>query len=206
VATGGEYHSTREAILAESLRCFAEHGYAGTSLNEIADAVGIRRPSVLHHFASKEILYREVFETALSDWMVRLEAVVAGDHRGWEKVDETITAGFEFFEANLQFVRLVQREAIDGGVHLSIDLPGVLRPLFDRAVAFLNREMEAGRFRRQDAAQLLLTGYGAILTFFSDAPFLGGLLDADPLAPAMVERRLQHLRAFFRAALLPEDR
>ena len=97
----------------------------------------------------------------------------------------------------------MRREAIDGGSHLAIDLAATLRPMFDEAVAYFEREMAAGVFRDQDAAQLLLTGYGALLSYFSDAPFLEGLLDENPLADAALARRRTHIIEFFRSALDP---
>jgi TetR/AcrR family transcriptional regulator len=193
--------TTREQILDAARQCFAQAGYSATSLNDIAAEVGIRRPSLLHHFVSKETLYEEVFEQLLSDWFSRLADSITAPSQGLEKVEQVLDAGFGFFADNPAYVTLMRREAIDGGSHLAIDLAATLRPLFDEAVGYFEREMAAGVFRDQDAAQLLLTGYGALLSYFSDAPFLEGLLDENPLTEPALARRRTHIIEFFRSAL-----
>ena len=195
--------STRRQILDEAIACFSQAGYDGTSLNDIAAGVGIRRPSLLHHFPSKEALYQEVFEHLLSDWFDRLAGAIVAPETGWNKVELVLRAGFRFFADNPSYVRLVRREAIDGGQHLGIDLASVLRPTFDLAAAYFEREMAVGTFRKQDSRQMLITGYGALLSYFSDEPFLEGLLDIAPLSDDALAAREEHVVQFFRAALQP---
>jgi TetR/AcrR family transcriptional regulator len=194
---------TKTLILQVALLRFSDTGFHATSLNDIAAEVGIRRQSLLHHFPSKEMLYEAVVAATFADWIALVEESVAGEIRqGWPQVELTLRAAFRFFEEHPEFVRLLRREAIEGGPILNEWLAGAIRPMFDRGAAFLQREMDAGRLRVYDPAQLLLTGYGAVLSYLSDAPLMSGLID-DAISPAALAVRREHVLDVLRNAMEP---
>ena len=201
--------TTREAILLEAGHQFGEKGFDGTSLNAIAEAVGIRRPSLLHHFQSKEALYREVFDMAMADWFIRVEKATTEptDEEWWSKVDHVLMAAFDFFRANPDFVRLVRRERTVQEQARPNEQHETESELNDHQTVAQTGSPEPGSkqgaFRRQDPELLLVTGYGALLSYFSDVPFMIGLLDRNPLSDASLDALRDHTRELFRAALTP---
>jgi AcrR family transcriptional regulator len=63
----------REHILAAALGAFAERGYRGASMREVADAAGITKPVIYDHFGSKQALYAELM-TGIRDDLVSRSA------------------------------------------------------------------------------------------------------------------------------------
>lgn len=50
----------KEGIIAEATKLFAERGYEGASVGDLAERVGLRKASLFHHFPSKDVLYATV--------------------------------------------------------------------------------------------------------------------------------------------------
>jgi Transcriptional regulator len=55
-------------ILQAAGRLFAENGFEGVSVNAIAEAAGVSKANVFHHFASKESLYLALLKQACAEW------------------------------------------------------------------------------------------------------------------------------------------
>ncbi len=60
--TAAEAEETRKAVLAAARRLFAEQGYNGVSVPACAEAAGVTHGGLYHHYASKAILFKAVFQ------------------------------------------------------------------------------------------------------------------------------------------------
>jgi AcrR family transcriptional regulator len=75
--------ATRAALLDEATTLFAERGYAGTSLEDVASASRVTRGAVYHHFASKQALFEAVLD--LQEERATSEIVAAaGAANAWD--------------------------------------------------------------------------------------------------------------------------
>jgi len=83
--TGSE--DKRERILAEAFELFARGGYNGTSLTDVAQAAGISKAGLLHHFGSKERLFSAVLERRDAIDMASMEGL---DDDVWSFLDRWV--------------------------------------------------------------------------------------------------------------------
>ena len=195
--------SSRARILLAARTEFAEHGFDGVPLQAIAERAGVRQPTLLYHFESKELLYRAVVEQVVDDWAAETGRAISTGLRGFDQVAALVDAAFRLFERNGDFVRIMGREAIEGGGRMEAQMAEFVRPFLEDAVRFLRREMRAGRLRRHDPVELMQVCYGTVFTYFSDARFRAKLVGEDPLAAAPLKRHKRALLKLLEAALEP---
>jgi len=136
----------RTQILTHATRLFAEQGYDGTSVQEIANAVGIRKPSLLYHFKSKDELRENVISEMLAHWNAVLPSLLLRATRE-ERFDATMEALSRFFIEDPDRARLMLRETLDRPEHMRALLKEFVRPWIELLGEQLERAKNQGMVR-----------------------------------------------------------
>ena len=110
---------TRERVLAAAGELFAEHGFAGTSLAAISKQCGISDGLILHHFQTKEGLYRQVLEEMAGRYAQALLQARSPAGSPEEAMERTLTASFNFWKHDTSYQRISQWAALEGRSELA---------------------------------------------------------------------------------------
>lgn len=103
----------RGQVLEVATRLLAERGFEGMTLRAVADEVGIRKPSVLHHFASKEALHAAVIGEILGHWSRLVPRLLRSATDRGNAFDDLIRELTGFFTEAPVRARLLIREMLD---------------------------------------------------------------------------------------------
>lgn len=103
----------RIEIMNAATRMFARRGFNGTSLKDISDEVGIRKPSLLYHYGSKEDLRLAVLENVLERWNEVLPRLLMAAAGGEDRFAMVIQETVRFFTEDPDRARLLTREILD---------------------------------------------------------------------------------------------
>jgi AcrR family transcriptional regulator len=179
---------TRAAILDEAERLFAEGGFDGTRLADVAAAVGIQRASIVYHFKDKRELYDAVLADVLSGFRERLEAALAEAGTLLERIEAGVGAWVDYVGSRPSMARLLLREIAGASVAAPPALLAQIQPFVDVVERFRHgvREDPLVHDRGQDAVHVASAIVGTTLFFVAGMPILVPDKAFDPLAPAQL--------------------
>lgn len=140
---------TRSEILDVATREFAEQGYAGARVDEIAAKTRTTKRMIYYYFSSKEQLFVRALERAYAHIRSVEGEVDVQRLDPPEALRRLAELTFDHHEAHPDFIRLVTIENVHGARHLakSAVLPGLANPALDVLARILERGRASGEFR-----------------------------------------------------------
>lgn len=191
----------RDRILTAAARLLAAHGFDGTTLQAVADEVGVRKPSVLHHFPSKEALRKAVLDRMLDHWNQVVPKIMLTTRVGASRFDALAGEMVHFFTSDPNRARVILRELLDRpDIHRRV-LSRDISPWFE----MIGRGIEEGKHRgtylpEVDSEMYLAHILRFILVTIATSDLYGASRPGGPRAP--LEREVSELLRIARTGLL----
>ena len=197
--TGGERRKT--TIVEEAIRQFGTEGYAGATLDSIAQSVGVRKQTILYYFPNKDALLEACLAAAGQRVAEEIGAALEASPDAEQRAEAVIHAVYELAAQWPEFPMFI-REAGRLGPNAFDRFGAALEPLRVRAIEFLQAGMDAGVIRTQDPMMLLFTLYTAVIGSLTEASVLASFVGKDD-ARTSLKRREAEVVDLVRAALAP---
>jgi AcrR family transcriptional regulator len=104
----------REQLVQVGRSLFAEKGYDGTSIEEIAARAKVSKPVVYEHFGGKEGLYAVVVDREMSDLLDRLTRVLSAGQHPRDLAEQAALALLTYIEEETDGFRILSRDSTSG--------------------------------------------------------------------------------------------
>src|SRR5882724_3385813 len=106
-AAGDRPDDTRERVIEAAQEIFARDGFDGAKMQEIADRVGIQRPSLFYHFKNKEALFVAAHEQVFARIAPIFRDSLSPDGDPFVQLDRVSRAVLKVMREEPHFARMV---------------------------------------------------------------------------------------------------
>jgi AcrR family transcriptional regulator len=192
----------KEEILDVATRLFAERGYEGTSMNDVAERVGMRKASLFYHFATKDALYEAVLDRLVASIGSALGMVYGGEGTFEQRLERAAGTLTDVLGSHPYAARLLLREAMDWGPVIRGKLLEHILEVFEAATSFVRAGQEAGAFVDGDPKHLILTFAGMHFLPFALGQLVEKFAGTQPFTVEFVAARRAALGQQVRSMLI----
>ncbi|RIL04611.1 MAG: hypothetical protein DCC71_13440 [Proteobacteria bacterium] len=204
---GARDGSSRDKILEVAEALYARRGFAGVGMREVAEAAGLGKSSLFHHFRSKVQLYLAVLERVLGRIDERLGAALASGDAPAAKLDRWTDALVDALAEQPASARLLLRALFEDEQFDTEEWPEGqavdqrVESLLAGISRLLEEGMRAGAFRRASTPHVVQTLIGAAIYHFASGELGETLLGGPLLSAEAVRTRKAEMKAFFHEGL-----
>lgn len=208
-----EYTDKQLQILEVAVNLFAEQGFDGTSVRDIAKAADVNIAMISYYFGSKEKLMEAIFARHSANVRFQLENLLHDKEMGpFEKMEKLIDSYLEKYFSQQCFHKIVVRSQMSNQSNSVKPILHVMKKPNQELITKLIQEgQKKGAFKKNiDVPLLLATMIGTanqVMTaqqFYRDVNGLQHLSDTE-FDKLMKKKLSQHIKTLFKAILIYED-
>jgi len=172
--------SSRDKILDAASRAFAEEGFAGARVDEIALQAGVNKALLYYHVGNKQELYTAVLTRNFDRMEAVLAEVLDSDGSASERLRALIIAVNRMLKNLPDHSRIVLREFASAGNHLQPEILERMVRIIGTVRGLLAEGVQEGEFRSTNKVMTHLTLIGASLVLNSLGPLRDRVAELGP--------------------------
>jgi TetR/AcrR family transcriptional regulator len=160
----------RERILSAAGQVFAESGFAGARIDDIAERAGINKAMLYYHVGDKERLYTAVLTSTVERGLSSLGEASASGATPSEKLQNILHTLANFGTSNPIFIPIMLREIASGGKTLPDEMLARMGGIFRIVAEVLAEGISKGVFRKADPLLTHVSLVGSLIFLVASTP------------------------------------
>jgi AcrR family transcriptional regulator len=192
----------REQILLAAEQVFAERGFKGATIREVAQKAGIASSLIFYYFKNKMALYEAVFQSFFDQLEGLVQQNLSLDLDRLGQLRQFLFTFTDYAREHRNMMRILLREIIDNGRLVKKIAQEYFDPLYKIGAEFIAQGKKETLFREVDPLHYIHSFIGMNVFYFIAEPIVQTVGTSAPYGPEEVERRKIEVWNAIRSSLM----